>query len=190
MSATTTTTAPLSLTAVRSDPAAFRIRGAPRGDGSAGIDDSAPRGEGTLREQQPGHARPRAVMPLPTIPPACGIFVPATSRRCPRLPPRCSMVRRGSPVRVRKRALNPCKSATCVARSGTPQMMVTERVSESPNCRGFRVQRLIVQADCVSRSGLSFGRSRAPTQRRRRWRPSYRGASAPLRSANRARRRR
>jgi len=36
MSATTTTTAPLSLTAVRSDPAAFRIRGAPRGDGPQG----------------------------------------------------------------------------------------------------------------------------------------------------------
>jgi hypothetical protein len=62
------------------------------------------RPKGTLREHRRGHARPRAATPLPLISSPCGVFVPAASRACPRVPPRRSMVRRGSTVRVRQRA--------------------------------------------------------------------------------------
>jgi hypothetical protein len=61
--------------------------------------------EGTLREHQRGQPRAHAVSHLRTIPSSCVAFVPAASRLCPRFPPRCSMVRRGSTVRVRQRAL-------------------------------------------------------------------------------------
>ena len=65
--------------------------------------------EGTLRER--GHRRPRAVTELRVIPSACAAFVPSASRPCPRFPPRRSMVRRGSTVRVRQRALNDLQTA-------------------------------------------------------------------------------
>jgi hypothetical protein len=61
--------------------------------------------EGTLRERQPGHWRERAVTRLSPIPWTCASFVPETPDLAPRFPSCCSMVRRGSPVRVRKRAL-------------------------------------------------------------------------------------
>jgi hypothetical protein len=60
--------------------------------------------KGTLREHRADHARPRAVTPLRSVPPVCASFVAAATRRCPRVPSRCSMVRRGSTVRVRQRA--------------------------------------------------------------------------------------
>ncbi len=62
------------------------------------------REKGTLREHQPGHARPRAVTRFRQIPSLCGIFLPVVTRVCPRVPFPPSMVRRGSPVRVRQRA--------------------------------------------------------------------------------------
>jgi hypothetical protein len=65
---------------------------------------SQPDPKGTLREHQPGHWRARAVTDLRPIPSSSAAFVPAASRTCPRFPPRCSMVRRGSTVRVRQRA--------------------------------------------------------------------------------------
>jgi hypothetical protein len=60
--------------------------------------------EGTLREQHRGHARPRQVTCRRAIPLPCAAFVPAPSLACPPFPPRRSMVRRGSRVRVRQRA--------------------------------------------------------------------------------------
>ena len=60
--------------------------------------------QGTLREHHTGLARPRAVTRLRAIPSSCAAFVPAASRSYPRFPARCSMVRRGSTVRVRQRA--------------------------------------------------------------------------------------
>jgi hypothetical protein len=60
--------------------------------------------EGTLREHQPGHARPRPVTRPQPIPPTFAISLVAATRACSLFPPRRSMVRRGSPVRVRKRA--------------------------------------------------------------------------------------
>jgi hypothetical protein len=66
--------------------------------------------KGTLREHQPGHRRSRAVTPPQPIPSSCAAFVPAGSRPCPRFPFRCSMVRRGSTVRVRQRALQKPRS--------------------------------------------------------------------------------
>jgi hypothetical protein len=72
--------------------------------------------EGTLREHRPGHARPPRVTPLQAIPSSCEAFVPASCRTYPRFPPGCSMVRRGSTVRVRQRALqSSCKSASSSA---------------------------------------------------------------------------
>ena len=68
--------------------------------------------EGTLREHQPGHGRPRPITRPQSIPPSSGTSLVDVTRACPRLPPRCSMVRRESPVRVRKRALNRCKSVS------------------------------------------------------------------------------
>ena len=65
---------------------------------------AASNAEGTLREHQRGHGRPRAVTRLRPFPSSCAAFVPASSRPCPRFPPRRSMVRRGSTVRVRQRA--------------------------------------------------------------------------------------
>jgi hypothetical protein len=59
--------------------------------------------KGTLREHQRRYWRPRAITRLRTNPRSCSSFVPATSRPCPPFPPRCSMVRRGSTVRVRQR---------------------------------------------------------------------------------------
>jgi hypothetical protein len=60
---------------------------------------------GTLREHHFGHERPPATTHLHPIPPPYGTFVPAAARPCPPFPPRRSMVRRGSTVRVRQRAL-------------------------------------------------------------------------------------
>ena len=62
------------------------------------------RRQGNSEGTQRGYWRPRAITRLRTNPRSCSSFVPATSRPCPPFPPRCSMVRRGSPVRVRKRA--------------------------------------------------------------------------------------
>ena len=60
--------------------------------------------EGTLREQNRGHARPCAVTRRRLIPPACGTSFVAVTRASPRVRARCSMVRRGSTVRVPQRA--------------------------------------------------------------------------------------
>jgi hypothetical protein len=59
-----------------------------------------------VREHHRGHARPRRVTRLRAIPSSCAACVPAASRACPRFPPRGSMVRRGSTVRVRQRAFS------------------------------------------------------------------------------------
>jgi hypothetical protein len=64
--------------------------------------------EGTLREHSCGHARPLAVSRRRSFSGVCGWFVSVDSLACPRFPPLCSMVRRGSPVRVRKRASGKC----------------------------------------------------------------------------------
>jgi len=61
--------------------------------------------KGTLRERQPGQARPRPVTRPQAIPSASGSSLVDVTRACPRFPPRRSMVRRGSSVRVRQRAL-------------------------------------------------------------------------------------
>jgi hypothetical protein len=68
------------------------------------------RAEGTLREHKPGHARPRAVTPFRQNSSDCGIFVVAMTRGCPCFPLQTSMVRRGSTVRVRQRALQKPRS--------------------------------------------------------------------------------
>jgi hypothetical protein len=68
------------------------------------LTNTQPDQKGTLREHQPGYARPRRVTRPQPIPPTSGISLAYATRACPRFPPRCSMVRRGSPVRVRKRA--------------------------------------------------------------------------------------
>jgi hypothetical protein len=60
--------------------------------------------EGTLREHSCGHARPLAVSRRRSFSGVCGWFVSVDSLACPRFPPPCSMVRRGSTVRVRQRA--------------------------------------------------------------------------------------
>jgi hypothetical protein len=52
--------------------------------------------KGTLREHQPGHARPRPVTRPQPIPPSSGISLVDATRGCPSFPRRCSMVRRGS----------------------------------------------------------------------------------------------
>jgi hypothetical protein len=44
--------------------------------------------QGTLRERQREHARPRAVIRFRAIPHSCAAFVPAASRSCPRFPAR------------------------------------------------------------------------------------------------------
>jgi hypothetical protein len=64
--------------------------------------------EGTLREHSCGHARPLAVSRRRSFSGVCGWFVSVDSLACPRFPPLCSMVRRGSTVRVRQRASRKC----------------------------------------------------------------------------------
>jgi hypothetical protein len=72
--------------------------------------------KGTLREQQPGHARPSTVTRLQSISRGCRIFVPGASLACPPILLRRSMVRRGSTVRVRQRALQkPRKSGVSLS---------------------------------------------------------------------------
>jgi hypothetical protein len=90
-------------------------------------------GEGTLREHEAGHARPRAVIPRRGIRLSCGIFVPAASRPCPWFRPRCSMVRRGSTVRVRQRAL------------------------QNPRSRGFSVQEALLFTRACGGYGAFYG---------------------------------
>jgi hypothetical protein len=75
--------------------------------------------QGTLREHHTGRARPRAVTRLRAIPSSCAAFVPAASRSYPRLPARCSMVRRGSTVRVRQRASRKCLQIARLACPGS-----------------------------------------------------------------------
>jgi hypothetical protein len=70
---------------------------------------------GTLREHHRGHRRAPTVTRPGPIPSSCAAFVPAASRAWPRFPPRRSMVRRRSPVRVREKALNPRKAEVFVA---------------------------------------------------------------------------
>jgi hypothetical protein len=61
--------------------------------------------EGTVREHN-SRARSSAVGQSSLgVPGVCGIFVDVASPACPRFPRGCSMVRRGSTVRVRQRAL-------------------------------------------------------------------------------------
>jgi hypothetical protein len=85
--------------AERRRPACWRRRREPSGDlrcerrtPSAG---HTP-GEGTLREHQRRNARPRPLNRCRPIPRACGISLVSVTRACARLPPRCSMARRGS----------------------------------------------------------------------------------------------
>jgi hypothetical protein len=55
----------------------------------------APDNEGTLREHQHGHGRPRPVTRPRSIPPTSGSSLVCVGHACPPFPPRCSMVRRG-----------------------------------------------------------------------------------------------
>ena len=80
-----------------------------------------------MREHQSGHARPSRVTRPQQIPPTSGISLVDATRACPRLPPCCSMVRRGSTVRVRQRASRnalqngylSCLSEKRLSRAGT-----------------------------------------------------------------------
>ena len=84
-------------------------------------------GRGTLREHPGGQQRASAVTRLRAISSSCAAFVPAASRLCPLFPSRCSMVRRGSTVRVRQRASRnalqngylSCLSGKRLSRAGT-----------------------------------------------------------------------
>jgi hypothetical protein len=60
---------------------------------------------GNTEEHHREHGRPPAFTALRVPPAVSEAFVVALTRACPRFPSRCSMVRRGSTVRVRRRAL-------------------------------------------------------------------------------------
>jgi hypothetical protein len=84
--------------------------------------------EGTLREHSCGHARPLAVSRRRSFSGVCGWFVSVDSLACPRFPPLCSMVRRGSTVRVRQKALQRHRKTgsfvfepTCTPRAPMPR---------------------------------------------------------------------
>jgi hypothetical protein len=105
---------PATSSAIRSqnsEACAFEIRACRTkphsfGGPSLGLDPGEP--EGTLREHHRGHKGARAVTCLRAIPSSCVAFVPAACRCCSRSPPRRSMVRRGSTVRVRQRPSRKC----------------------------------------------------------------------------------
>jgi hypothetical protein len=81
--------------------------------------------EGTVREYARGHARPRSVSRPWGFPAFCGIFVGVASPACPRFPTCCSMVRRGSTVRVRQRALQKARK---------PGLFLFGRLAGFPSC--------------------------------------------------------
>ena len=157
----------------------------------------AARSEGTLREHQAGHSRPRPVNRPQPIPATSGISLVYATRAYPRFLPRCSMVRRGSTVRVRQRAsqrprkrgpfssdraglLSACSAAESAMERTAPRAAATAtRLSRGAPCEhsaiGYQAQLSTLQpAPTHDRLSLTAApRSRAT---RRRWRLDTAGA--------------